>query len=69
MPLPLDVQSEKREAQEAIALKHTEYLQKHPEIQRILNDFVSAALVEQPADVFDFARNHFSSTKGDAPAP
>lgn len=55
--------------QEAVALRHTEYLQKHPEIQRILNDFVSATLVEQPADVFDFARNHFAGTKGDAPAP
>ena len=42
-----------------ITREHADYLQKHPEIQRILNDFVSAALVEMPVDVFDFARTHF----------
>ena len=47
--------------QEAIANEHTEYLQKHPEIQQILNDFVSAALVEMPDDVFHFARKHFAA--------
>jgi hypothetical protein len=47
--------------QEAIANEHNEYLQKHPEIQQILNDFVSAALVEMPDDVFHFARKHFAA--------
>ena len=47
-------------SQEAVAQQHNDYLQKHPEIQKILNDFVSAALVEQPADVFHFAREHFA---------
>ena len=47
--------------QEAIANEHNEYLQKHPEIQQILNDFVSAALVETPDDVFHFARKHFAA--------
>jgi len=36
-------------------------LQRHPEIQQIINDFVSAALVEMPTDVFEFARQHFAA--------
>lgn len=28
----------------------------------MLSDFISAALVEQPLDVFDFARDHFKGT-------
>jgi hypothetical protein len=61
MGLPVDILSEKRETHETIANEHNEYLQKHPEIQQILNDFVSAALVEMPDDVFHFARKHFAA--------
>ena len=52
--------------QETIANEHNEYLQGHTEIQQILNDFVSAALVEMPDDVFHFARKHFAAPE---PAP
>ena len=55
--------------QEAITKEHNEYLQKHPEIQQILNDFVSAALVEKPDDVFYFARKHFAADPPKEAAP
>lgn len=55
--------------QEAITKEHNEYLQKHPEIQQILNDFVSAALVEKPDDVFHFARKHFAADPPKEAAP
>ena len=41
---------------------HNEYLEDHPEVKEILADFISAALVEQPTDVFEFAQNHFKGT-------
>ena len=42
--------------------EHNNYLEDHPEVRRLLNDFVSQALVEQPADVFAFARDFFKGT-------
>ena len=65
MPSDLEAAAERRNAQEAVAREHAEYLQKHPEIQQIPNDFVSAALVEMPADVFQFARSHFAGPEAD----
>ena len=41
---------------------HNAYLEDHPEAKKLLADFISSALVEQPVDVFDFARNHFKGT-------
>jgi Ca2+-binding EF-hand superfamily protein len=46
----------------ALKKEHTAYLDEHPEVKRLLNDYVAAALVEQPADVFAFAREHFRGT-------
>ena len=37
-------------------------MEDHPEAKKLLADFISSALVEQPVDVFDFARNHFKGT-------
>ena len=61
MPLPLDILSESRAREETLKAGHAAYLENHPEIQRILGDFVSAALVEQPLDVFEFARRQFGA--------
>lgn len=46
----------------ALAKQHAEYLEDHPEVKKILADFISSALAEQPPDVFEFARDHFKGT-------
>ena len=48
--------------EKSLAKAHQEYLDDHPEIRQLLNDFISTALVEQPVDVFEFAREHFKGT-------
>ena len=44
--------------------QHNGYMEKHPEITRILADFMCAALLEKPDDVFSFAEAHFSAFEG-----
>jgi len=58
--LPMDLRSEARVAEKTLADANAAYVERHPEINRILSDFVCAALVEQPTDLFEFARHHFS---------
>ena len=50
-------------SQEALKEDHRAYLEAHPEINGMLNDFVSACLAEQPVDVFEFAQTHFAAEK------
>eukprot|EP00966_Prymnesium_polylepis_P285952 6605270-Prymnesium_polylepis.1 len=66
--LPLDVKAEKQKREEKLREEHSNYLQNHPEVELLLQDFISGALVEQPVDVFDFARGFFS-TAPTAPPP
>jgi guanylate kinase len=44
----------------AIKREHNEYIDGHPEIKGILNDFMSAVLLEKPDNVFEFANEHFA---------
>eukprot|EP01017_Pseudomicrothorax_dubius_P020262 TRINITY_DN2215_c0_g1_i6.p1 TRINITY_DN2215_c0_g1~~TRINITY_DN2215_c0_g1_i6.p1 ORF type:complete len:265 (-),score=77.18 TRINITY_DN2215_c0_g1_i6:147-941(-) len=44
---------------EDIKQEHKEYLEQHPEIRQILNDFLSSVLLEKPADVHSYARKYF----------
>lgn len=44
-----------------IKAEHEAYLREHPEVPQLLNDFLSSCLVRQPADVFEFARDYFST--------
>lgn len=44
--------------------QHQKYMEKHPEITRILADFMCAALLEKPEDAFGFAEQHFSTFEG-----
>ena len=67
MPLPADVQSAMCAREGALKDEHHAYLESHPEVQSILSDFISAALAEQPADVFEFARTHFARPPPAAP--
>ena len=59
-PLPIDTASALREREDALKEEHRAYLERHPEIQNVLSDFISSALAEQPVDVFDYARTHFT---------
>jgi hypothetical protein len=43
--------------------EHEGYLRAHPEVPQLLNDFVSSCLVQQPNDVFEFAREYFSTVQ------
>ena len=44
--------------------QHQQYMEKHPEITRILADFMCAALLEKPEDPFVFAEQHFTTFEG-----
>ena len=61
MQFPMDVKAEMQVREETLKVEHQDYLQGRPEVELLLQDFISAALVEQPVDVFDFARSFFSS--------
>ena len=48
-------------SQEELKSEHVEYLEQHPEMQRILDDFTTSCLLQQPVDVFQFANEYFSN--------
>jgi Regulatory subunit of type II PKA R-subunit len=49
---------------------HTAYLKQHPEITTLMNDFLSAVLLQKPADVRAFARTYFAgSSAADSVTP
>ena len=45
-----------------IKKKHNEYIDQHPEIKSMLNDFMSEVLLEKPADIFVFAAEVSAAT-------
>jgi|TARA_B110000008_G_C16855412_1_gene518509 guanylate kinase len=45
--------------------KHQTYLNTHPEISRMLSDFMASVLIDKPDDVFLFASEHFGTFEGD----
>jgi guanylate kinase len=40
--------------------EHVGYLKNHPELRQILNDFLSSCLLEQPNNIYDYAKTFFS---------
>jgi guanylate kinase len=40
--------------------EHINYLKSHPELRQILNDFLSSCLLEQPENVYEYAKKFFS---------
>ena len=44
---------------------HQAYLDTHPEISRMLSDFMSSILLDKPDDVFLFASEHFGTYEGE----
>lgn len=43
--------------------KNKQYLENHPEVKEILNDFISSVLLHTPKDIFVFAQEYFSHFK------
>ena len=56
--------SQLNDRKEELKRGHQDYLLKHPEVTRLLADFMCAALLEKPQDVFAFAEHHFSTFQG-----
>jgi guanylate kinase len=44
---------------EELKENHNRYIERHPELQQILNDFISEVLLEKPADPIAFSREYF----------
>ncbi len=47
------------EMRDKIKEEHKQYISKHPEIQDLLNDFVSNCLLEKPKDIYEHAQKYF----------
>ncbi|CAE8614139.1 unnamed protein product, partial [Polarella glacialis] len=57
-------QQEKLELrEEELRQEHTTYLEQHPELRQVLNDFMSSVLLHRPEQAFDFARDYFGAFK------
>ncbi|CAM9563166.1 unnamed protein product [Pylaiella littoralis] len=50
---------------DSIRADQASYLKEHPEVASLLNDFIRAVVERKPADVFEFARQHFAGDAGD----
>mmetsp|Transcript_6210 Transcript_6210/g.13702 ORF Transcript_6210/g.13702 Transcript_6210/m.13702 type:complete len:192 (+) Transcript_6210:81-656(+) len=48
---------------EELRKEHMQYLDQHPELRQVLNDFMSSVLLHRPDHVFDFAKEYFSAFK------
>lgn len=51
--------------QDSIRADQASYLKQHPEISSLLNGFIRAVVERKPADVYEFARQHFAGDAGD----
>jgi len=48
------------QVKDEVKKEHTTYINKHPEIRQLLNDFLSTVLLEKPDDVYAYAQEYFS---------
>lgn len=51
------------ERKEALKREHEAYVAAHPEIKTLLGSFMAALLLDKPADVLQFAVDHFTAAK------
>eukprot|EP00434_Breviolum_minutum_P001161 symbB.v1.2.001017.t1/scaffold52.1/size380577/7 len=49
--------------EEDLREEHNKYLEKHPELRQLLNDFMSSVLLHRPKEAFDFAKEYFMAFK------
>jgi len=50
-----------KETEASLTKQHSEYLNQHPEVNNLMNDFLSECLLRKPSDVYTFASGYFSS--------
>ncbi|SBT82491.1 conserved Plasmodium protein, unknown function [Plasmodium ovale] len=43
--------------------ENSKYMENHPEIKDLLNDFISSILLHTPEDIFQYANEYFSYFK------
>lgn len=48
------------QVKDEVKKEHSNYINKHPEIRQLLNDFLSTVLLEKPDDVYVYAQEYFS---------
>lgn len=54
-------QAEIRTRDEEVKHDCDDYVERHPELKKIVRDFINQVLLEKPEDISDFAQRHFSS--------
>ncbi|KAF4661084.1 hypothetical protein FOL47_006843 [Perkinsus chesapeaki] len=57
-----------QDKEEQLREAHEDYLKSHPELRQMLNDFIASALLQQPDDIFDFAKDYFTTFKKESNA-
>lgn len=63
----LDVLRHRKDSEQQTKEESKLWLERHPEVNHIISDFVVKILSDQPADVFAYAREHFAPAE--APVP
>lgn len=53
------VEENTEETRESAVAQHRQYVEEHPEIRELMNDFMTACLMERPSNVFGFAETFF----------
>ena len=49
---------------EVLALQHSAYIERHPELVQLLQDLMASALLHKPVDSFEFAKKFMSDVEG-----
>ncbi|XP_076010040.1 RIIa domain-containing protein 1 [Genypterus blacodes] len=59
--LSAEQQEKLRQYKTKTRIDNEEYLRSHPEVEHLIGDFLREVLLKKPADIHDFAANHFSN--------
>lgn len=63
LELDLAQQEQLELREEELREEHFKFIDEHPELRQVLNDFLSSVLLHRPDDVFAFAREYFMAFK------
>ena len=61
MDLTCEEMSMLNERKDVLKAEHEQYVNGHPELKSLLSAFMSAVLMEKPANVLTFAHDHFAA--------
>ncbi|XP_037532570.1 RIIa domain-containing protein 1 [Nematolebias whitei] len=59
--LSAEQQEKLRQLKMKIRTNNENYLRTHPEVKEMLDEFLRKLLLQKPADVFQFAADHFTN--------